>query len=184
MIFIQDFKPTYLYIKQHRITGKLYFGKTDKNPEKYKGSGKYWLDHCKTHGFDIDTLWYCLFYTSEDISKFAADFCKINNIGYGDVSIWANLRPENGFDGAPNGFKLSESHKRHLSESKLGKPNVKIRGENHYSFGVTMSDDRRTKCANCGRNNGRAITVKATDIEGNEYTVNGTMRQFTSEHNL
>lgn len=47
-----------------------------------------------------------------------------------------------------------------------------------------MSDDRRTKCANCGRNNGRAITVKATDIEGNEYTVNGTMRQFTSEHNL
>lgn len=44
------FRPTFLYIKQHTITGKLYFGKTSKNLDKmlsYKGSGKYWLDHIK-----------------------------------------------------------------------------------------------------------------------------------------
>ena len=27
----QNFKPTYLYIKQHTVTGKLYFGKTTKD---------------------------------------------------------------------------------------------------------------------------------------------------------
>ena len=44
------FKPTYLYIKQHSITGKLYLGKTTKqNLIKYTGSGKYWLRHLKVH---------------------------------------------------------------------------------------------------------------------------------------
>lgn len=38
----RTFEPTYLYIKQHSITGKLYFGKTVKNPEKYNGSGSPW----------------------------------------------------------------------------------------------------------------------------------------------
>ena len=37
------FSPTYLYIKQHSVTGKLYFGKTSKPypyVENYLGSGK------------------------------------------------------------------------------------------------------------------------------------------------
>jgi hypothetical protein len=41
------FKPTTLYVKTHNITGLKYFGKTTNDPFKYKGSGKYWLDHLK-----------------------------------------------------------------------------------------------------------------------------------------
>ena len=37
----------YLYLKQHNITGLKYFGKTEQNPYKYKGSGIYWLRHLK-----------------------------------------------------------------------------------------------------------------------------------------
>lgn len=96
-------KPTYLYIKQHTITGKLYFGKTTK-PEKkmlqYNGSGIYWKSHIKTYGKEhVITLWYCLFYEELQLVEFATSYCKLHNIGYGDTSIWANQKPENGLDG-------------------------------------------------------------------------------------
>ena len=52
------YTPTYLYIKQHALTGKLYFGKTVQNPEVYKGSGTHWTNHIKKHGKEhIKTLW-------------------------------------------------------------------------------------------------------------------------------
>lgn len=44
-----------LYIKTHNITGLKYFGKTIKNPFKYKGSGKYWTRHLAIHGNDVTT---------------------------------------------------------------------------------------------------------------------------------
>lgn len=38
----------YLYVKTHNITGLKYLGKTNnKDPHSYKGSGKYWILHCK-----------------------------------------------------------------------------------------------------------------------------------------
>ncbi len=46
----------YLYVKRHRKTGLLYFGKTTKNPLKYNGSGKYWKSHLRKHGSDVETL--------------------------------------------------------------------------------------------------------------------------------
>lgn len=73
--------PTYLYIKRHRVTGKLYFGKTIKNPEMYTGSGTRWLNHINYHGKEhVDTLWYCLFLDEESISEFALSFSKNNDI--------------------------------------------------------------------------------------------------------
>lgn len=52
------YTPTYLYIKQHTITGKLYFGKTIKDPEKYMGSGTHWKRHINKHGKEhVETLW-------------------------------------------------------------------------------------------------------------------------------
>lgn len=99
------FKPTYLYIKQHSITGKLYFGKTNKeDPIKYTGSGEYWNDHLKVHGKEhIETLWYCLFNDVESIKEFALscseqwDIVKLKD-EFGN-KIWANLKPENGTEG-------------------------------------------------------------------------------------
>ena len=32
---LSNFKPTFLYIKQHTVTGKMYFGKTGKNNPNY-----------------------------------------------------------------------------------------------------------------------------------------------------
>lgn len=61
-----DFKPTYLYIKTHQITGLKYFGKTINNPYRYYGSGIYWLRHLKEHGYKIDTEVLGLFYEQQE----------------------------------------------------------------------------------------------------------------------
>lgn len=99
---IYGFKPTYLYIKQHSITGKLYFGKTVKDPEKYLGSGKHWIRHIKKHGIEhIETIWYCLFLDKESCTEFALNFSKQENIV--ESKDWLNLKPENGLDGGSDG---------------------------------------------------------------------------------
>lgn len=97
--FIQNFQSTYLYIKQHTITGKLYFGKTvQKDPLKYKGGGKHWSAHVKKHGYEhIETLWYCLFHDKEECTKFALMFSEHQDIV--KSKEWLNLKPENGIDG-------------------------------------------------------------------------------------
>ncbi len=66
------FKPTYLYIKQHLVTEKFYFGITTcKDPLKYNGSGKHWKAHIKKHNKKfVNTLWYCLFTEQEELIKF------------------------------------------------------------------------------------------------------------------
>ena len=56
MCMIIEFKPTYLYIKTHKITGLKYFGKTTRtDPYTYKGSGVRWMNHIRKHGYDIST---------------------------------------------------------------------------------------------------------------------------------
>lgn len=63
----KNFKPTFVYLKQHTITKKLYFGKTTKeNVETYMGSGVHWGAHIRKHGNFVETVWYCLF-TDPDI---------------------------------------------------------------------------------------------------------------------
>jgi hypothetical protein len=69
------FKPTYLYIKRHDITGLLYFGKTvRKDPTLYLGSGKYWRAHIRKHGKNISTIWSMLFTDKDLIKEFALFF--------------------------------------------------------------------------------------------------------------
>jgi hypothetical protein len=96
--------PTVLYIKQHSITKKKYFGKTTaKDPYKYKGSGPYWQKHIKKHGKEhvITTQVFGPFTNSIAISEFALAFSSYNNIV--KSKDWANQIPENGLDG---GFDL------------------------------------------------------------------------------
>jgi hypothetical protein len=126
---MQSFKPTFLYIKRHIVTGILYFGKTTRNPEKYKGSGLHWKRILRKHGTEIETLWYCLFLDQQECSNFALKFSEINNI-VSDPS-WANLIIENGIDGAPVGHpsfitdytevskKLSTSSKQMWSDPEF-----------------------------------------------------------------
>jgi hypothetical protein len=101
-----EFKPTWLYIKRHRLNGLKYFGKTVRDPKKYFGSGRYWKRHIKTHGRDIDTVWCELFADKELLVEFAELFSEFYNI-VSDVGIdgrksWANEIPENGLQGGQN----------------------------------------------------------------------------------
>jgi hypothetical protein len=89
-----DFKPTYLYIKQHSITGKLYFGKTVKDPLKYRGSGVHWTHHIAKHGKHIDTIWFCLYTDKEVLNEAAVSFSNLWNIV--ESKDWLNMVIEDG----------------------------------------------------------------------------------------
>ena len=114
------FKPTYLYIKQHNITGLKYFGKTVKtNVLNYKGSGKLWSRHLKKHGNNISTIWYQLFEDKEELIAYAIKFSIEHDIV--NSNDWANLKIEDGLcGGGVKGIKLrpmNPEHKAKLSES-------------------------------------------------------------------
>lgn len=128
MSIYTDFKPTYLYIKQHTVTGKLYFGKTTYNPEKYLGSGTHWKAHIKKHGKEhVVNLWYCLFYDQKECTEFALNFSIQQNIV--ESEDWLNQMNENGLD-SRSGIKMSDESKRLLSIANLGKsdpPEVRLK---------------------------------------------------------
>jgi len=85
------FEPTYLYIKQHSVTGLMYFGKTTKSdPIKYLGSGKHWIRHINKHGTNhVVTLWHELFTNRDECVNFALQFSKDLNIV--ESKSWAKL---------------------------------------------------------------------------------------------
>jgi hypothetical protein len=102
-----EFKPTWLYVKQHNISGLRYFGKTSQsNVEKYKGSGRYWKNHIRQHGNDVTTIWSMLFLTEDDLVEFAQFFTEFYDIvkstNLSNKKIWANLVPEDGRMGGQN----------------------------------------------------------------------------------
>lgn len=120
---MKNFYPTYLYIKTHNITGLKYFGKTTNDPFKYYGSGKYWLDHLKNHGYNITTE-IIGYYTDElECTNAAIDFSNKNNIV--ESKEWANLIIENGLDGGNTNRKNYKPHtletKKKLQEANKGK---------------------------------------------------------------
>jgi hypothetical protein len=100
---IYTIAPTYLYIKQHSVTGLKYFGKTNRDPYKYLGSGKYWTRHIKKYGKEhVVTLWVSELYTNKELlTEFALFFSEEYNIV--ESKEWANLIPENGLTGALSG---------------------------------------------------------------------------------
>jgi hypothetical protein len=120
------FKPTTLYVKTHNITGLKYFGKTTNDPFKYKGSGKYWLDHLKKHGNDVTTEIVGYFLDKNLCEEFSLKFSKDNDIvssvnEYGK-KIWANQIFENGLDGGATRFgPHSDITRKKIGQSQIGK---------------------------------------------------------------
>jgi hypothetical protein len=113
-----SFKPTWLYIKQHNITGLKYFGKTTKkDPNKYLGSGVWWKNHLKKHGNDISTVWSQLYTDKEELVSFALKFSKENNIV--ESKEWANLKPEDGLMGGDTG--ITDNGRKTLSEKSASR---------------------------------------------------------------
>lgn len=114
---MNTYTPTFLYIKRHRVTGLLYFGKTINNPLSYKGSGVEWCEHCDTNSWDVETLWYCLYTEREELVNFAIKFSVQEDIVRS--KLWANRQIENGRGGAPAGCNLSEEQKAKISNSLM-----------------------------------------------------------------
>jgi hypothetical protein len=146
---MDNFKPTYLYIKQHNKTGLKYFGKTTKeDPVKYTGSGIYWQSHLKKHGKDISTLWYQRFYDQKSLTEYALVFSEENNIS--ESEEWANLKYEDGLEGGFTGTPRSEETKRKLSIANRGKLHLeetksKISNSNIGKHNIRKSKEAREK---------------------------------------
>ena len=120
--YLKYFKPTYLYIKRHKITGLKYFGKTIKDPLKYQGSGTKWKSHMQYYGKEhVDTIWYQLFEDIDECRNYALKFSEENDIVNSDE--WANLIPE-------DGLWVKLETRRKMSEAKLGKESHR-KGKNH-----------------------------------------------------
>jgi hypothetical protein len=92
----------YLYKKTHNKTGIMYLGKTEKDPFKYKGSGKVWKAHIKKHGYDVTTEILGVFSNLEDFRKEAIRISEELNIV--NSPDWANLRLEEGDGGDTSKF--------------------------------------------------------------------------------
>lgn len=148
----KNFVPTYLYIKQHTITGKLYFGKMkstrkDKTIDEYTGSGTHWKHHIATHGKQyVVTLWYCLFTCELELKSFALMCSKQWDIVNSDR--WLNLRVEEGGnvdDIDVIGKPKSEITKHKMSVAKLGRKFTDEHKENmSKSLSIRMDKIRHT----------------------------------------
>lgn len=88
------FKPTYLYVKRCQHCGLLYFGKTVRDPMRYRGSGTLWKNHLERFSAEHDTK-VLGHYTSETACRKAAlSFSEKHQIH--KSPLWANLIPEAG----------------------------------------------------------------------------------------
>jgi hypothetical protein len=167
-----------LYIKTHNKTGLKYFGKTTKNNIfKYRGSGKYWLRHIKKYGNDVTTEIIKIFDNEENCKQFAIDFSIKNNIV--ESKEWANLRMENGLDGAPVGNTFSKETLMKMSEAKKGKKPREYYSEiAKLNVGWSQSDYQKQKVRETFECAWVVINPKGESLN----IVN--LRKFCNENNL
>ena len=131
-----------LYIKTHNITGLKYFGQTSSVcVEKYRGSGTYWSNHIKKHGYDVTTEIFMQFNEKcSEMTDVAIKFSEDNDIVNSDE--WANLKVEDGLDGNPKGTKLNVPPK---TAEHLHKISEALTGREAPNKGVPMSEEQKQK---------------------------------------
>lgn len=154
------FKPTYLYIKQHSITGKLYFGKTCRlDVEKYKGSGSHWKNHYTYHGTDkIETIWFCLFYDKEECNKFALTFSEQEKIV--ESKQWLNQIVETGI----NYHNVDRTGYKHSDETKVKMSN------SHKGFKHTLESRIRISQVQKGVNKSKeSVLARSNTMKGKHW---------------
>lgn len=142
-------KPTYLYIKEHTITGIRYFGKTTKSdPYKYKGSGKHWVRHIKKHGLKhVKTIWVSELFTDESrLVEFALLISEEMDVVKSPK--WANLKEENGLDG---GGDWSQVKGKKQSPEHLAKLIATRKGRIPWNKGKATPEDVKKKIGYSGK---------------------------------
>lgn len=128
-------KNTYLYIKEHAITGMKYFGKTTRlDIESYLGSGVYWNNHLKIHGKKhVKTLWISKPFTDEnDIKEFAVFFSEEFDIVNSDK--WANLIVEDGLHGKFPPLQMTDELRKKLSYAAKNRKPISEETRNKMSI--------------------------------------------------
>lgn len=121
----------YLIKKTHRITGLKYLCKTIRSDwHKYSGSGKYWKQHLKIHGKEIDSELIKECHSPEEFKIWGIYYSNlwniVNEVDENGKKTWANLKPEEGDGGDPGPIgrqKLSEAHSgvKHSAERNARK---------------------------------------------------------------
>lgn len=112
-------KKYFLYHKESP-RGLNYLGITSQDPFLYKGSGKYWKLHLNKHNIepeDIKTIILFETFDKEELREKGIYYSQLYDIVNSDN--WANLIEETG-EGVFR-TKLSEEHKRKISESNKGR---------------------------------------------------------------
>jgi hypothetical protein len=171
--YMKTFYPTHLYIKTHNKTGLKYFGKTTKDPYRYRGSGKRWLAHLKKHDTDISTDVLGYYINKQECLDAAMAFSKENNIV--ESVEWANMIDENGVDGGATRFgPHSDATKKKISSAQIGKKlseevknkikeSRKLQDMSHMK--KTKSEEHRQKISKSltGRNRSPESIAKTAD---------------------
>lgn len=195
---IDQQKKVTLYISEHNITKKKYFGKTtkyftEKDLQKYyHGSGKYWKRHLRKHGKDLSIKILGIYSLDENdinyVEPFALKFSKENNIVESDE--WANLLFENGLDGgtkgmkrskeaikksadAHRGMKHSEESKQKMSKAQKGK---KLTEEHKNKLCIPRTEESKQKQSES--RTGKKLTPEHIA----KISAGRTGMKFTKEH--
>jgi len=141
---IDNFKPTFLYLKRHKDTKLYYFGKTaTSDPVKYNGSGKYWKNHLKKYGKNIETVWYQKFYDIQKLIGFASAFSEIFDIS--NSELFANLCEENGLDGGDPGKAASKKTSLALKGRKQPQSSIDKRKKTLSENPIIFTESRKQK---------------------------------------
>lgn len=105
----------YLYKKTHNETGLQYLGKTKQSdPHTYQGSGTYWKNHIKAHGYNVTTEILRECQTNEEVKEWGSYYSELWDV-VNDVA-WANLKPESG-----NGGTLSQDTRLKIGNTLRGR---------------------------------------------------------------
>lgn len=95
-------------VKTHQKTGLNYLCQTtNKNPHKYKGSGKYWKLHLNVHGSDVDTHIIMKCYTKAALREWGLYYSKLWSVV--KSKKWANMMPEAGDGADPHFMKMKRA---------------------------------------------------------------------------
>ncbi len=148
-----------LYIAEHNMTGKKYFGRTEvyfteKDLQKYyHGSGKYWKNHLKKHGNNVTMIIYGIF-SLDEVEEIALKFSHDNNIVESDD--WANLITEIGVRNRDEDIeKIRRQKISKTTKGRKGKPCSKETKQKlrDYNLGKKLSKETKQKMrkANIGK---------------------------------
>ena len=165
-------KIIYLYVKTHNKTGLKYLGKTSApSPHEYTGSGKYWLNHLRKHGFDYSTEIIKECSSNEEVAYWGLYYSNLWDVVYAKSEsgkkLWANERPESG-----NGGCNSEIAKKSL-ETRI-KNGTYLNGIKKAASPESREKANQTKIRNGTQENSPEVIAKIKETKKR----NGTDKNF------